>query len=167
VANAFTTKLSAAQSAINTGNTQLGVNILDALLYQLTAQSGKHVATSCTIGGVTFNSAAVLIGDVKSMLATLKLLPNPIIGYVANSSGTPVSGAKVSIVNSTGTAVASATSDVTGFCFFANTGGLVTGSTYTAKIMSLPSPYKSSTPASQTFTWQGALVVLNNFTLAP
>ena len=167
VANAFTSKLSAAQSASNAGNTQLAVNILDALLYQLQAQSGKHLATSCTISGVTFNSAAVLIGDVKSMLATLKLLPNPIIGYVANSSGTPVSGAKVSIVNSTGTVIANATSDAAGFYFFANTIGLVTGTTYTAKIASFPSLYKSSTPASQTFTWLGALVVLNNFTVAP
>jgi hypothetical protein len=165
VANAFTNKLAAAQSAINAGSTQIAVNILDALLYQVQAQSGKHLSTSCTIGGVSFNSAAALIGDVESMLAGLKLLPNPIIGYVANSSGTAVSGAKITIFNNTSTAIASTTSDVTGFYFFSNTAGLVMGSTYTTKTTSFPPPYKTSTPASQKFTWQGALVVLSNFLL--
>jgi hypothetical protein len=165
VANAFTNKLAAAQSAINAGSTQIAVNILDALLYQVQAQSGKHLSTSCTIGGVSFNSAAALIGDVESMLAGLKLLPNPIIGYVANSSGTAVSGAKITIFNNMSTAIASTTSDVTGFYFFSNTAGLVMGSTYTTKTTSFPPPYKTSTPASQKFTWQGALVVLSNFLL--
>jgi len=73
VANALTSKLAAAESALNAGNPQVAFNILTALLYQLQTQSGEHISTSCTIGGVTFNAATTLLGDVQSMIAALKL----------------------------------------------------------------------------------------------
>lgn len=156
IANAFTNKLAAAQSAISAGKTQLAVNILDALLFQLQAQSGKHVATSCTINGITFNSAAALITDVQSMISALKLTPNPVIGYVVNGSGAGVGGATVSILN--GGIIASSATDSTGFYYFANGALLAVGTTYTVKPTVLPSPYKSSSPPSQMFTWQGVMV---------
>jgi hypothetical protein len=163
VATAFNSKLSAAQSAIGAGNPQLAVNILDALLYQLQAQSGKHITTSCTIGGVTFNAAAALISDVQSMIIGLKLPPNPVFGNVVNSTGAAVPGAIIGIVNSSGRTIASSTTDASGFYFFANTGVFSIGSSYTVKITSFPLPYKTCTPASQNFTWQGTLVNVGNF----
>ncbi len=163
VANAFNVKLAAAQSAITAGKPQLAVNILYALLYQLQAQSGNHLATSCTISGVTFNSAAALMTDVQTMIAGLNLAPNPILGYVVNGAGVGVGGATISILKG-GTAIASATTDATGFYYFANAAMFSAGSAYTAKPMVLPSLYKSTSPAYQNFSWQGAILALNVFT---
>jgi hypothetical protein len=164
ISNGFKSKLAAAQSAISAGKIQVAVNILAALLNQLQAQSGKHVSTSCTVNGITFNAAAALIMDVQSMITALNLMPNPVIGYVANGSGVGLAGATVSILNGGGTTMASTTTDSTGFYYFANTAIFTIGTNYTAKPTALPSPYKSASPPSQTFTWQGTLVKLNAFT---
>jgi hypothetical protein len=73
IGNALTSKLSAAQAAISAGNIQTAINILTALKSQLQAQSAKHIATSCTIGGVTFNPVTVLLIDVQSLIDNLKV----------------------------------------------------------------------------------------------
>ncbi|HEX9223377.1 MAG TPA: HYR domain-containing protein [Candidatus Acidoferrales bacterium] len=157
IGNALTSKLSAAQAAISAGDIQTAVNILTALKSQLQAQSGKHIATSCT---------TVLLIDVQSLIDSLKvgITPNPVTGYVVDSSGLGLSGATVSIM-SAGNTVATATTDITGFYFFPTTGVLTAGSIYTVQVSAFPAGFTTSTPPSQTFTWQGAMVVLSDFLL--
>jgi len=48
--------------------------------------------------------------------------------------------------------------------YFARTSVFATGSKYTIKV-TIAKPFKSSTPASQTLSWQGAMVTLGNFVL--
>jgi hypothetical protein len=167
IANALISKLSAAQAAISAGDIQTAINILTALKSQLQAQSGKHIATSCTIGGVTFNPVTVLLIDVQSLIDSLKvgITPNPVTGYVVNSSGLGLSGATVSIM-SAGNTVATATTDITGFYFFPTTGVLSPGSTYTVAVVALPAGFTTSTPAFQTFLWGGTAIMLSNFLLS-
>jgi hypothetical protein len=168
IGTAFTSKLAAAQAAISVGNIQMAINILTALKDQLRAQSGKHIATSCTIGGVTFNPVTVLLMDVQSLIDSLNMniAPNPITGSVVSSSGLGIAGATVSIRDALGNTVATATTDITGFYFFSTTGVLAQGSTYTVQVTPFPSGFTMSTPTSQTFTWQGAAIVLSNFVLS-
>jgi hypothetical protein len=71
VANAVTSMLAQAQADIDSGNVQGAKAILNALLALLEAQNGKHIHTSCTINGVTFDPDAVLITDVQALLASL------------------------------------------------------------------------------------------------
>ena len=166
IANALTSKLAAAQSAISAGNAQTAINILNAFIDQLEAQAGKHIATSCTIGGVTFNPVTVLLSDVQGLIGSLKvsMTADPITGYVVNSSGVGIGGATVSIFSGAST-VATATTDITGFYFFPTTGVLTTGANYTVGVSGLPSGFTSSAPASQGFTWLGTAVSLSNFVL--
>jgi YVTN family beta-propeller protein len=167
IGNALTSKLSAAQAAISTGDIQTAINILTALKSQLQAQSSKHIFTSCAIGDVTFNPVTVLLIDVQSLLDSLKvgITPNPVTGYVVNSSGLGLSGATVSIL-SAGNPVATATTDITGFYFFPTTGVLSPGSTYTVAVVALPAGFTTSTPAFQTFLWGGTATMLSNFLLS-
>jgi hypothetical protein len=71
IANALTSKLAAAQAYMSAGDTQEAIDVLNALLHQVQAQSGKHILTSCTIGGVSFNPVAALHNDVQSIVSTL------------------------------------------------------------------------------------------------
>jgi hypothetical protein len=166
IANALTSKLAAAQAAINTGNLQTAINILMAFENQLQAQAGKHIATSCTVGGVTFNPVTVLLSDVQSLINTLtvSIAPDPVMGLVVDSSGSGISGAIVSIVNGGGGSVATATTDITGFYFFPTTGVLSVGTTYTIEVTGFPAGLTTSTPPSQTFIWAGSALTFN-FTL--
>jgi hypothetical protein len=153
ISGALINKVNQAQRFIDAGQIQNAVNTLSALLNQLQAQSGKHISLSCTVDGQTFNPVDVLINDVLAILATLPgaSAPNPIMGYVVNGSNAGIPGVTVSILNTPNTA----TTDATGFYFFANTGGLSLGSSYTAKATGLSAGFESSTPASQIFKWQG------------
>ena len=90
--------------------------------------------------------------------------PNPVMGSILNSSNSGIYGATVTVLNSAKTVVASATTDATGFYFFAKTSVFLTGSKYTVKV-SPPKPYRSSTPVSQTFSWNATAVTLGNFML--
>lgn len=71
VANAFISKLMAAQASLSAGDKQSAASALMDLLNQVRAQTDKHLSTSCTIAGVTFNSATALQTDVQSMLNAL------------------------------------------------------------------------------------------------
>jgi hypothetical protein len=62
VSNSLTKKLSAAQTAIGAGDKQTAVSILDALLNELRAQSGKHITPS---------AAAVLMTDTQALETSL------------------------------------------------------------------------------------------------
>jgi hypothetical protein len=168
VANSFISKLTTAQASISAGAYTDAINTLKALISQLKAQAGKHLSTSCTINGVTFNPVTVLINDVQSMIDTLSttIIPDPVTGYVLTSTGTGISGATVSITDSSSNVVATATTDVTGFYFFSNTSILTAGSTYTVKVTSFPTGFTTSSPASQTVVWSGTATVIGNFVLS-
>jgi hypothetical protein len=152
IANALTTKLSTAQSFISAGDNQTAVNILDALINQLNAQNGKHLTAS---------AASVLSTDSEALQTSLNpnLRPDPVMGYVLNSSNVPIAGATVNVLDASNAVIAAATTDGTGFYFFPLTRNLTLGSAYTVKV-ALPKGYKSSTPASQKFTWQAAQLIL-------
>ena len=162
IANALTSKLSAAQSA---GNVQTAINTLTALKNQIQAQAGKHIHNACVIGGVAFNPVTVLLLDVQALIDSLRvsLIPDPITGYVVDGSGVGLAGATVSILNSGGGIIASATTDITGFYFLATTGVLTPGASYTIAVTGLPVGFGNVTPANQAFTWQGNAVAFGNF----
>jgi hypothetical protein len=167
VSGSMNGKLSTAQSAIAGSDYQTGVNTLGAFDDQDEDDGGRHIARSCTIGGYTFNPALVLHIDVRSLIDSYKTkyAPSPVTGYVLNSSNVGVAGAFVSIINSSGQKVAGAMTDLTGFYFFGKTSTLVAGSTYTVKVVFLPSPYKVVTPSQQSFTWQNIATPLMNFSV--
>jgi hypothetical protein len=71
IAHALTSRLSAAQRAIGEGQIQTAVNILTSFQNQVRAQTGKHIPTSCTIGGITFNPANALLTDAQSLIDSL------------------------------------------------------------------------------------------------
>jgi hypothetical protein len=165
IGNALTSKLSAAQSA---GNAQTAINTLTALKNQINAQAGKHIATSCTIAGVTFNPVTALLLDVQGLIDSLRvsMTPDPITGYVVDMNGVGVPGAAVSILDANGNTVATAMTDITGFYFIATTGGVLTpGASYTLQVSGLPAGFSTATPASQPLLWQGAAAAFSNFVL--
>jgi probable HAF family extracellular repeat protein len=160
IANALTSKLGAAQAAISAGNIKTVTNILSAFIHQVQAQCGKHIASFPS------DPCAVLIKDVTALIDSLKMTmtPNPITGYIVNSSGAGILGATVSIVDSAGNVVAATTTDVTGFYFFATTGVLTTGSTYSVQVTA--TGFTVSVPAYQAFTWLGLTITLSSFVLS-
>ena len=167
IANALTAKLTAAQSAITAGNLKTAINILSAFIHQVQAQSGKHILASCMVAGVTFDPAAVLIADARSIIdsLTVSATPNPITGSVVTVTGSGISGATLSLVDRvSGKTLATATTDVTGFYFFPTTGLLSAGGTYSVSVTGFPAGFTSSSPA-QMFTWTGSPISFNNFTL--
>lgn len=168
ISNALTSKLSAAQGA---ASTQTEINILTALKNQINAQAGKHIATTCTIGGVAFNPVTVLLLDVQGVIDSLRVsaIPDPITGYVVDMNGVGVPGATVSILDaSTNMPVATATTDITGFYFFATMSVLTPHANYTVAVTGLPAGFTSSTPAaSPAFPWLGTGMMIGDFVLNP
>jgi hypothetical protein len=162
IANALTSKLSAAQSAVGGGQIQTAINILTAFKNQVQAQAGKHIEPSCTIGGITFNPASVLLTDAQSLIDSLRttLSADPITGFVVDSTGAGVAGATVSLLNSaSNTVIETATTDITGFYYFAKTNTLTMNLNCTVQVTGLAG-FTASTPA-QTFTWVGTRMVFN------
>jgi hypothetical protein len=169
VANSLKAKLSSAQSYIDSGDSVTATNILSALLNELEAQDGDHLAASCTIGGgMNFDTSTVLATDTQSLIDSLTVngVANPITGSVVSSSGSGVAGVTLTIFDSGGHAVATATSDITGFYFFASTSSLVPGSTYTVRVTGFPTGFTTSNPPSQSFTWAGTAISLDIFVLS-
>jgi len=167
ISGALQSKLNAAQADIAAGRTQDAVNTLIALLNQLQAQSGKHISTACKdASGNTFDADAVLIADVKAILAGLgvSLAADPITGNAVNNSGAGIAGLTISLLSSSKSIVATATTDAMGFYYFPATGSLTSGATYTTKV-SISKPYKNSTPSSQSFAWKASAVTLKNFVI--
>jgi hypothetical protein len=76
-----------------------------------------------------------------------------------------VGGATVGLFDVSSNLVASATTDGTGFYYFANTAGLMQGATYTVKVTGMPGGYSASNPPRQSFAWAATPVSLGNFTL--
>jgi hypothetical protein len=167
IANALTSKLSAAQAAIGAGNIQTAINTLTALKNQINAQAGKHIGASCMIGGVAFNPVMVLLADVQGLTDSLRVgtMADPITGYVVDSNGVEVIGATVGILDAGGNMVATASTDITGYYFFATTGVLVPGSSYSVAVTGLPPGFVTTPPASPAFAWSGTGMMVGNFVL--
>lgn len=109
IANALTSKLSAAQMAIDGRQIQAAINILNAFNNQVRAQAGKHIAASCTtifpllVTGTLFSGeirltsanvalapATLLSTEVQGIISSLKAslaTADPLTGFVVNSSG--------------------------------------------------------------------------------
>jgi len=157
IANALTSKLSTAQTYITAGDNQTATNILSAMLNEINAQSGKHISSS---------AAGALITDTQALQGSLgaNIRPDPVMGYVVNSSNVPIAGATVNVLDSSNAVVATATTDSTGLYFFPLTRGWTLGQSYTVKV-TLPKGYKTTTPTSKNFTWQASQVILNGFVI--
>jgi hypothetical protein len=166
VANAFKAKLAAAQALIDAGQVQQAVNTLQALLRQLQAQQGKHLATTCVGNGQQVNPAAVLMAQVQAILAGLggAARANPALGSVVDASGREVAGAVVNILNGSKKPVASAMTDAAGFYYFPATQGLKPGTAYTVSV-TLPKGYRSAAPSSVELQWRGLEAILGAFIL--
>jgi len=63
--------LSAAQEAISAKETSKAVSILEGFENLIQAQAGKHIATSCVVGGIQFNPVTVLLTDAQSLINSL------------------------------------------------------------------------------------------------
>jgi len=168
VANVLTGELNLAQSLANGQHTQAAIDAYGAMLLEIRALAAVGlISSTCTVGGVSFSPSNVLIGDVRGLMANLKVgsAANPITGYVVNSSGVAVGNATVSLLNSANAVVGTATTDITGFYFFPTTGVLVSGSNYVVEVTGFPLRFSTSSPASQVFTWEGTGFELGNFVL--
>lgn len=153
-------KFSAAQGAYGRGQMQTAINILWAALYEVQAQAGKHIATVCKDPtGRSFNPVNLLTGDIQYMQGTLaaQLKADPIVGSVASSGNLPVSGATVNLLSGKAL-IGQTTTDSVGFYYFADVSSLGQSGNYAITVM-LPKGFKNSTPAAQTFTWTGNMVV--------
>jgi hypothetical protein len=157
IATSLASKLTTAQTYITASDNQTAVNVLGALFNEVNAQSGKHISAS---------AAAALIADTQALETSLgaNLRPDPVLGYVTNSSNGALAGVTVSVLNSAKAVVATTATDSTGLYFFPLTNNWTLGAGYTVKA-TLPKGYKSSTPASQSFTWRSAAVSLNSVVL--
>ena len=159
VANAFIAKLTVAQNLSNAGRSLPAANALAALLYQIDAQTGKHLRTSCEVGGQTIDPSAALKTDVQAVMQSITTAaPNPLMGNVVTTAGLGVGNATVTLSGASITA-ASAITDVTGFYYFPVTSGLKAGAGFQ---VSVPLSTKKKGVASQQFIWSGAATVLNN-----
>ncbi len=158
VVNAFKAKLAVADTLNGIGLVQPAINALGALRYQIGAQQGKHILSSCTVNGQVIDPGAVLTADVTSLILSLSTAaPNPLVGFVINGSG-PVANATVTL--SGGGVIATATTDALGFYYFTGTTALKKGSTYQ---VSVPvSDKKKAGASTQQFTWAGVMKVLAN-----
>jgi len=153
-------KFAAAQQVDGKGQVQTAINILSAALYEVEAQSGMHIATTCKDPvGRSFNPVNLLTGDIQFMQSTLagQLQADPILGSVVSSTNVAVSGATVNLLSGK-TLLAQTVTDSAGLYYFADVSNLGQGGNYVVTI-SLPKGFKSSTPSAQNFTWSGNMVV--------
>ena len=156
ISQSLTAKIGAALNAYNKGQIQTAINILQATIYEVQAQGGIHISTTCKDpNGVSFNAVHVLLGDLQYLLGSLagQLKPNPITGSVVSGSG-PLNGATVNLLSGAKTVVASTPTDAFGFYYFADVRGLAASFNYAVTVV-LPKGFKYSSPASVNFTWTG------------
>ena len=164
IGQSLTAKISAAQNLYGKGQLQTAINILSATINEVQAQGGKHIMTTCQDPlGRPFNPVQFLLGDIQYLITSIEgqLKPDPITGSVLISGNAAIDGATVNLMSGK-TLIATTTTDSTGFYYFADVSGLTVGTNYTINI-SVPKGYKTSTPASQTFTWKGTAITLSNF----
>jgi uncharacterized delta-60 repeat protein len=169
IANALATKLADAKSAADAGDTKRAANALGALINQIHAQAGKHIAATATIGGVTIAPPDVLLADVRDLLADLRTtsVQNPIVGYVTTAANGEVRDAVLSLLDANGAVVATATTDSTGFYYFPATDVLQSGAAYAVMVTGFPKGFTTASPAVQGFNWLVTSVSLAPFTATP
>jgi hypothetical protein len=185
IAKALTSKLAAAQASINAGQLATAANTLTAFKNQVSAQTGKHIGTSCTMAftllvngtspdlnilhsaavnvSVTgFNAASALSAAATSLITLLTGVPNgdPITGFVL-SGAQGQAGATLAIYHGANKVLTSSPSDVTGFYYFSNTNLLTKGTTYKIQILGFPVGFGNSSPAFVNFTWNGKGLAFN------
>jgi hypothetical protein len=160
ISQSLSAKIAAAQNLYGKGQIQTAINILQAAVYEIQVQAGKHISTTCRLpNGQTFNTLNFLLGDIQYMQASLagQLKPDPIVGTIVSSGNLPIAGATVNLVSSGKTPVATAVTDAFGLFYFADVSGLAIGGNYTVNVV-LPKGFKNSSPAAVNFTWLGKLV---------
>lgn len=160
ISQSLSSKISAAQSLYAKGQIQTSINVLQAAIYEVQAQAGKHIATTCgDPSGRTFNPVTLLVGDIQYLETSIagQLRADPVLGWVVNSSNAAVTGATVNLMTVSKTIVATAITDAAGFYYFADVSRLVSPSNYILTV-TLPKGYKTSSPASTVFTWSGTPV---------
>jgi hypothetical protein len=155
-------KIDAYQKLASGGHLQGAKSVLTAFQYEVQVQNGHHIKTKCTdpVGGDQFSPLQTLIAHAQSLQSALG---DPVVGSVVNASDAGISGATVDILRGK-TILATTTTDAMGFYYFGDLGSLAPGANYTVKVTP-PKGYKSSTPASQTFTWSAAPMKLGDFLL--
>jgi hypothetical protein len=159
VTTAFTAKLLVAKMLSDVGRIQPAANTLAALQYQVNAQSGKHLLSSCEVNGETINPATVLTTDIKALIQGLGVAaPNPLVGNVVTTANVGVPDATVTL-SGVSIAAVSAVTDATGFYYFPVTNGLKPGAAFQ---VSVPLSTKKKGVASLQFIWSGAATALNN-----
>jgi hypothetical protein len=156
-------KIGAAQKLNSDGQTQAAVNTLAALTHEIQAQAAKHISTTCKDpNGRSFDPVQLLMEDAQylQLIVAGQLSADPILGWVVNSAGAGIGGVTMSLLDASSTVIATTVTDATGFYYFAQASaiGLVVGANY-AVVVTPASPYTTSTPASQAFTWSSSPVV--------
>ena len=145
---------------------QGATNVLAAFQYEVQAQIGHQIVTSCNdpVGGNAFSPGQALIADAQALQAMLgtQVRASPVVGTVANSSLAGTAGAMVNL-RSGKTVIATASTDAVGFYYFDST-NLTPDAQYSVDV-TIPNAYRSSSPASQTFKWSANTVVLAQFVL--
>ena len=169
IANALATKLADAKTAADAGDTKRAANALGALINQIHAQAGKHIAATATIGGVAIAPPDVLLADVRDLLADLRTtsVQNPIVGYVTTAANGEVRDAVLSLLDANGAVVTTATTDSTGFYYFPGTDVLQSGAAYAVMVTGFPKGFTTASPAVQGFNWLVTPVSLAPFTATP
>jgi hypothetical protein len=148
------------------GHVQGAANVLGAFQYEVQAQIGHHIVTSCTdaVTGERFSAGDALIADAQSLQSPLgtRVKAAPIVGSVASTTDADATGRMVNL-RSGKTVIATATTDAVGF-YYLDTASLVIGARYSVDV-TIPKGYKTSSPASLTFTWTGSAQRLVDFVL--
>jgi hypothetical protein len=159
-------KVNAYQTLASGGHLQGAANVLGAVQYEVRAQIGRHIVTSCTdpVGGNAFSAGDTLIADVQSLQSTLgtQVKAAPIVGSVASTNAAGPAGRTVNLMSGK-TVIATASTDAVGFYYF-DSANLTPGAQYSVTV-TIPKGYKASLPASQTFTWTANPVQLAEFVL--
>jgi hypothetical protein len=166
IGQSLVAKMNAYQNLASGGHQQGATNVLAAFQYEVQAQIGHHIVTSCTdpVDGNSFSAGQTLIADAQSLQASLgtQLKAAPVVGLVTSTNDAGMAGRTVNL-SSGKTVIATATTDAVGFYYF-DTAALAAGAQYSVNV-TIPKGYKTSLPASQTFAWTANPVKLADFML--
>jgi hypothetical protein len=160
--------LASADNFTGGGRPQLAFDTYGAMLTEIAGlKSPSQIAVSCTYNFVKLDPRAVLTADVQGLIANFRSRtpPAPVTGYALDGAGSGVAGVSLILFDSLKRTLATATTDAAGFYYFPTTGALAVNSLYGVRVAQIPKPFRTATPASQTFTYQGSAVPLANFVL--
>ena len=71
ISRALMGEISLAQASSKAGRNRVAIDVLNAFSNQVRAQEGKHISTSCMLGSITVDPAAVLISDAQDVVDDL------------------------------------------------------------------------------------------------